>query len=102
MSDGNLTPPTAPEKITPMRCWLGAVIAGGIGYFVYLLTQAIATSFARTPVTSDNLIVLRITAAVRTLVLGVASLGTFVFAFVALGLLLLGMQLTWKSLTSRD
>jgi enolase len=37
--------------------------------------------------------VIRISSAVRTLVLGVASLATFVFAFVAFGLILLAIQL---------
>jgi hypothetical protein len=38
----------------------------------------------------------RIGAAVRSLVLGVAALGTFIFGFVALGLILLSLQLIFQ------
>ena len=41
-------------------------------------------------------IALRIGSAVRTLVFGLASLGTFIFAFVTIGLILLAIQLLLK------
>jgi hypothetical protein len=69
-----------------------------LAWGLYGLTAAIAVSFATKPIISDNLLVQRIAAAVRTLVLGVASLGTFIFGFVAVGLILLATQLLWQQL----
>jgi hypothetical protein len=43
--------------------------------------------------TSDNPTVVNITVAVRTLVMGIAALGTAVFALIAVGLLILTLQL---------
>ncbi|MFM7190397.1 MAG: DUF3082 domain-containing protein [Microcystaceae cyanobacterium] len=88
----------SPPDVTPLRCLLGASISGALAYGIYLLTQAIAITFATKPLISDNLFVQRIGAAVRTLVLGVASLGTFIFGFVAIGLILLALQLSLQAL----
>lgn len=94
--------PSSPENsdskvpVTPLRCLIGSSISGALAWAIYLLTTAIAISFATKPVTSDNMMVQRISSAVRTLVLGVASLGTFIFGFVALGLILLALQLLWQ------
>ena len=38
----------------------------------------------------------RIGVAVRTLILGMAALGTFIFGFVAIGLILLSLQLLFQ------
>jgi len=64
--------------------------------------SAIATSFAAKPLHSDNLIVLRISSAVRTLVLGIAALGSGVFAIVAIGLVALAIQLFFQQLVKRE
>ncbi|MFN5514232.1 MAG: DUF3082 domain-containing protein [Cyanobacteriota bacterium] len=95
-------PPEAEPKptVTPLRCLTGAALSGALAWGLYLLTAAIAVSFATKPLLSSSLIAQRISAAVRTLVLGVASLGTFIFAFVALGLVLLALQLLFQSLRS--
>ncbi|MBR8829738.1 MAG: hypothetical protein N5P05_001310 [Chroococcopsis gigantea SAG 12.99] len=81
------------KKITPLRCLVGSIMSAILGTALYSLTSAIAVSFATKPIVSDNLIVLKISSAVRTLVLGLASLGTFIFAFVTVGLILLAIQL---------
>ncbi len=81
------------KKVTPLRCLVGAVMSAILGTALYFLTSAIAVSFATKPIVSDNQIVLKISSAVRTLVLGVATLGTFTFVFVTVGLILLGLQL---------
>jgi hypothetical protein len=85
---------------TPLRCFLGSGIAGSLAWALYWLTTAIAFTFASKPVLSDKAIVQRIASAVRTLVLGLASLGTFIFAFVAIGLILLGIQLLFQKPSS--
>lgn len=90
------------SKITPLRCLTGSLLSGSLGIALYSLTSAIATSFANKPIVSDKVTVVRLSALVRTLVVGVASLGTFVFFFVALGLLLLAIQLTFQSLAVKN
>ena len=89
-----ITPIEAEKKdVTPLRCLVGSVMAGGLATGLYSLTYAIASTFARKPITSDNLLVIKIGSAVRTLVVGVASMATFIFGFVAIGLILLAIQL---------
>ena len=68
---------------------------------LYSLMSAIVTTYANKPVVSDNTLAIRIATAVRTLVIGVAALGTGVFGIVAVGLFLLGIQVTIKSLTNQ-
>lgn len=96
----NPTPPedtSAPSKITqtltsPWRCLSGALIAGGMAIALYSLTVSIAHNFATKPLHSVNPLVINIGAAVRTLVVGVSMLATFVFGLVAIGLVALGVQ----------
>jgi hypothetical protein len=96
-SEGKKDAKKEKEKITPLRCLMGSGIAGGLAIALYSITASIAHTFASKPVTSSNQLVIRISAAVRTLVVGMASLGTFIFAFVALGLMLLAIQVTIQS-----
>jgi hypothetical protein len=97
-------PPTPEEstKVTPLRCLIGSALSAGLGTAMYSLTAAIGHSFYSKPMTAHSSIALRIGSAVRTLVFGLASLGTFIFAFVAIGLILLAIQLvfTQKKRTS--
>ena len=90
------SPPPSQPPVTPLRCLVGAVLSGALAWGLSGLTTAIAVSFATKPLLSDNLMVQRIGAAVRTLVLGVAALGTFIFGFVAIGLILLSLQLLFQ------
>ncbi len=80
----------------PLNTFLGAGISSGFAFALYLLTSSIITSFASKPVTSDNPTVISLTAAVRTLVMGVAVMGTGVFTIIALGLLLITIQMTFQ------
>jgi len=96
MSEPNLIPQPDNKKqelTSPLRGFAGAIVAGGMGYAFYLLMIAIATNFATKPIHSDNQLVLRITSAVRTLVVGVVALGTGICGIIALGLLALSVQL---------
>lgn len=86
----------AEQKATPLRCFAGALTSAGFSLLAYRLTVAIATSFANKPITSDNPIAVNISAAVRTLVMGMAALGAGVFGVAALGLAALGVQLLFK------
>jgi Protein of unknown function (DUF3082) len=84
------TPAQVPA--TPFRCLTGAAMSAGMGYAAYLLMIAIATNFAKKPIHSDNQLVINITSAVRTLVVGIVALGTGIFSLVAIGLLALAVQ----------
>lgn len=83
---------------TPLRCFTGSAIAAGFAYVLYLLTQSIVISFAAKPLSSTNMLAARIGAAVRTLIVGISTLGTGIFAIAAIGLLALGIQLVFKQL----
>ncbi len=87
---------------TPLRCFTGALSASVFALLAYRLTLSIAESFANKPVTSSNPAVVNISAAVRTLVVGMAALGTGVFGIAALGLAALGIQLLFRSLQHTD
>jgi Protein of unknown function (DUF3082) len=104
MSDPNLIqqPETPKDSATPLRCLTGSIISGGLAIAVYSLLTAIATSFATNPIHSQKQLTIRIASAVRTLVLGVFTLGTGVFAIVALGLLALGVQLLLQQLRQKS
>ena len=85
--------PNETAKLTPQRCLFGSVIAGALAYCMYLMTSAIAQSFALHKVQSTNLIVQRISAAVRTLVVGMTTMGTGVFGLAAIGMFALAIQI---------
>jgi Protein of unknown function (DUF3082) len=86
-------PTEAKVKATPLRCLTGSVISGTVATGLYFLTSAIATSYATKPLAAGSELALRIGSAVRTLVVGVATLGTAIFAMATLGLIALGIQL---------
>ena len=87
---------------TPLRCFTGSLISGTLGFASYLLASSIAQNFASRPVTSGNILTLNISIAVRTLVVGMTTLVTCIFGFVALGLIALGIQLTIQRLLSNS
>lgn len=101
-SEASLTE-TEAQKPTPVRCLVGSLISGSFAFGLYSLTYSIAQSFAAKPIISQNQVVMRIASAVRTLVVGMAALGTGIFTLVAIGLILLAIQLSIQSLKgSRD
>ncbi len=79
-----------------LKCFSGSFVAGTIALLAYRMTVAIATTFANKPIVSDNTAVINISSAVRTLVVGIVALGSGVFGLAALGLFLLGIQLTFQ------
>ncbi len=85
---------TSLKQVTPLRCLIGATLSGVFTFGMYLMTHAIALSFATHKITSNNQAVQRIAAAVRTLVVGLTTLGMGVFGLATLGLLALAVQLT--------
>ncbi|MBE9063316.1 DUF3082 domain-containing protein [cf. Phormidesmis sp. LEGE 11477] len=81
---------------TPLRCFTGALMAATLSLLAYRLTLSIAATFANKPIVSENPVAVNISAAVRTLVTGIAALGAGVFGVAALGLTALGIQLIFK------
>lgn len=93
----NLTP--TPKKDTqteqsqdalpsPLKALSATVIAGGFAIALYFLTSSIAQTFASKPITSTNPTAINISAAVRTLVVGISTLAMAVFGIVAAGLVI--------------
>ncbi|WP_036487979.1 DUF3082 domain-containing protein [Myxosarcina sp. GI1] len=98
----NLSSAESPEKkITLLRCWTASILSGGLATAIYFLMMSIVQTYANKPVTSANPVVVNLTVAVRTLVIGMAALGTGVFGIVALGLFLLGIQVAIQNLQRR-
>lgn len=87
---------------TPVRCFLGALIACPFAFGLYSLTMAIATSFAEKPIASSNEMAIKISVMVRTLVVGMGALGTGIFGLTTVGLVALGIQLLFKKEAPTD
>lgn len=73
---------------SPLKALTATLIAGGFAIALYFLTASIAQTFASKPITSSNPTAISISAAVRTLVVGISTLATFVFGFIAAGLVI--------------
>jgi len=84
---------------TPLRCLTGASIAGAIAFVMYRLTLSIANTFAAKPLSLTNPLAARIGALVRSIVVGISTLGTMVFGIVTLGLTALAIQLIIQRFT---
>ncbi|NJK99774.1 MAG: DUF3082 domain-containing protein [Spirulinaceae cyanobacterium RM2_2_10] len=103
MTDQPSSPASIPNPTTtPLRCFIGAVIAGALASAMYALTRAIATNLAAQPLPTVNVTATNIAIAVRTLVIGAATLATGVFGLVTLGLLLLALQLLRRRAPKAD
>jgi hypothetical protein len=99
-SDGSSPPNTSSTPPTPLRSLTGALMAAAMGLLLYRLTTSIIQSFADHPMVSQNTIVVNLSAAIRTLVVGLATMATGIFAFVTLGLIALAIQAVVQSLRS--
>jgi hypothetical protein len=87
------------KETTPLSAWSGSLISGTIAILLYKLTTSIALSYLTHPSAATSQIAQRISAAVRTLVVGLSSLATGLFAIAALGLVLLGFKILFQDLT---
>jgi len=89
---------------TVLRCVTGALISVAFTIGLYFLTTSIHQTLDATPITSDNPLTIRISALVRSLVIGMGALGTITFGVTALGLTGLAIQLlfTGKPTASND
>ena len=87
------------KETTTLRAWSGAFMSGTIAVLMYKLTYSIAMSFATHPSTASSQMAQRISAAVRTLVVGLTTMATGLFAIATLGLFLLGIKLLFEKKT---
>lgn len=86
------------SKVTPLRCFVGSILSSVMAFGLYLLFNSIVQTYAVKTITSTNPIAVNIAAAVRTLVMGTVALATGVFTMVAIGIFLLGIQLTLQGI----
>ncbi|MGA9380977.1 MAG: DUF3082 domain-containing protein [Phormidium sp.] len=87
---------TNPPSI--LRCIIGSIVAATMAIASYFINSSIAQYFVDRPVHSSNYLVVNITSAVRTLIIGISTLATGVFSLIALGLLALAIQVTIQQL----
>ncbi len=84
------------SSVSPLQCLTGAMLSSILAMLLYRLTTNIAQSFASHPLTASNQTAISLSIAVRTLVVGMSTLATAIFAFAALGLVGLALQLIWQ------
>lgn len=94
------TPSSPTEKVkkpvTFLRCLTGAAISSSLAIALYFLTTSIAQTFAQKPLPTSSAIAQNLSVAVRTLVVGAATLATGLFAVATIGLIALGIQILWQ------
>jgi hypothetical protein len=91
-----MTNEPAPNNLpSPLRCLSGALVAGVMAFFLYTMTSKIATTFAAKPVQGKSDAAMNIAVAVRTLLVGMTSLGTAVFTIIGVGLILLALKIAF-------
>ncbi|MGI0481183.1 DUF3082 domain-containing protein [Geminocystis sp. CENA526] len=81
------------EKITPFRCFTGASISGGLAVGAYLLTKSVISTYSTMPIKFNNQMAMSIASTVRTLIMGITTMATFLFLMVTVGLIALGIKL---------
>ncbi|HEY9636738.1 MAG TPA: DUF3082 domain-containing protein [Coleofasciculaceae cyanobacterium] len=84
-----------------LNCLGGAVISGGCAIAFYFLTSSIAQTFANKPIPSTNTTAVRISIAIRTLVVGGSTLATTIFGVIAFGLLIVTIYVSIQQLKNR-
>ncbi|WP_330202401.1 DUF3082 domain-containing protein [Cyanobacterium sp. Dongsha4] len=86
------SPEVEQEKITPLRCMTGSAISGGLAVAAYLLTKSVILTYVNMPIKFNNPLAANIASTVRTLIMGVTTMATFLFLMVAVGLFALGVK----------
>lgn len=86
------------EKITPMRCFTGGSISGAFAIGAYFLTKSVILTYSDMPIKFNNAMAMRIATTVRTLVMGITTMATFVFLMVTIGLVALGIKLVIENM----
>jgi hypothetical protein len=92
-----MTQATPPEKAlpSPLSCLTGSLIAGSMSIAMYTVTVKIATTFATNPMVQKTTMAINIAAALKTLVVGAAAMGTGISGIISLGLIGLAIQVAF-------
>ncbi|CAN1208858.1 DUF3082 domain-containing protein [Tumidithrix helvetica PCC 7403] len=85
----NIIPTEQPPS--PLKNLTGAAISGVLSVGLYFFTLTVAQKLANSPHNTETLAA-RVAALVRTMLLGLGSGATMIFAVIALGLVLLTIQ----------
>ncbi|VXD13700.1 conserved hypothetical protein [Planktothrix serta PCC 8927] len=94
------TPQTSSQtdSIKLFRCITNGLMYGGIAFIFYKMTQSMAEKFANKPIQSENFTVIQMSTTVRTLVVGVFTMGTVLFSFLSVGLIILAIYVSIQRL----
>ena len=92
-----MTQTTPPEKAlpSPLSCLTGSLVAGIMSIGMYTVTVKIATTFATNPMVQKTTMAINIAAALKTLVVGAAAMGTGISGIISLGLIGLAIQVAF-------
>jgi len=85
--DSQIQPDAAPRK-GPLSFLSGSLTAGLLAWLALGLSRRMVTYYAQHPPSYSSTIAQSIATALKTLIVGMAFLATFSFAFIALGLAL--------------
>ncbi|MFM6188835.1 MAG: DUF3082 domain-containing protein [Planktothrix sp.] len=86
------------DAINLFRCTTNGLMYGGVAFVFYKLTFIISEKFANKPIQSDNFTVIQMSSTVRTVVVGLLTMGTILFSFLALGLMILAIYVAIQRL----
>ena len=92
-----MTQTTPPQKAlpSPLSCLIGSLLAGTMSIGMYTMTIKIATTFATNPMVQKTTMAINIAAALKTLVVGAAAMGTGISGIISLGLIGLAIQVAF-------
>ncbi len=84
-----MTQTTPPQKAlpSPLSCLTGSLLAGAMSIGMYTMTIKIATTFATNPMVQKATMAINIAAALKTLVVGAAAMGSGISGIISLGLI---------------
>lgn len=85
------------NQITPLRCFSGAAISGGLSVGSYFLAKSVILTYVDMPIKFNNPMAANIASTVRTLIMGITTLATFLFLMVTIGLFALGIKLIFTN-----
>ncbi len=86
------------DAINLFRCITNGLMYGGIAFVFYKFTHVVAEKFAHKPIQSENFTVIQMSTTVRTLVVGVLTMGTLLFSILCLGLIGLALYVSIQRL----
>lgn len=106
LNEPNTAPPAEKmadySHVKPWAAFAGSVGAGVIAVTLWYTLQGLVVAYSAHPLQSEFYVVQRMVAVVRTAVVGLLALASGISGVTSVGLLLLGSQVTYDSITSRN